>query len=81
MLVLSRKPGEKVRIGRDITFTVLEAKGNRVRIGIDAPAQVHIVREELCGPLAELLVSKECKSQETHHAAAPGFWSGLFASR
>jgi len=47
MLVLSRKPGEKLFIGSDISFVVLEVKGNRVRIGIDAPADVPIVREEL----------------------------------
>jgi carbon storage regulator len=40
MLVLTGKRGEKVCIGSDITFTVLEAKGNRVRIGIDAPARI-----------------------------------------
>ena len=47
MLVLSRKPGEKVRIGPDITLTVLEVQGNRVRIGIDAPDQVCVLRGEL----------------------------------
>jgi carbon storage regulator CsrA len=47
MLVLSRKPGEKILIGRDITVTVLEAKGNRIRIGIDAPEQIPVVRSEL----------------------------------
>jgi carbon storage regulator len=47
MLVLSRKRGEKVRIGSDITLTVLEVSANRVRIGLAAPAQIHIVRQEL----------------------------------
>jgi carbon storage regulator len=70
MLVLSRKAGEKVRIGRDITVTVLGAQGNRVRIGIDAPAQLAVLREELCHPLAEPLVSKEWKRQESDYAAA-----------
>jgi len=37
MLVLSRKPGENVVIGNDITITVVEVTGNRVRIGIEAP--------------------------------------------
>jgi len=47
MLVLTRKPGEKVVIGNnDITLTVVEVKGNRVRIGIDAPDQVRILRAE-----------------------------------
>ena len=47
MLVLSRKPGEKVVIGNGITLSVVEVHGNRVRIGIDAPDQVPIFRGEL----------------------------------
>ena len=47
MLVISRKPGEKLFIGEDIVVTVLEAAGNRVRLGIDAPADVPILRSEL----------------------------------
>ncbi len=47
MLVLSRKAGEKLRIGDDITVTVAKIAGNRVRIGIDAPENVRIVRAEL----------------------------------
>jgi carbon storage regulator len=47
MLVLSRKPGEKVVIGNGITITVVEVKGNRVRVGIDAPDRVRILRAEL----------------------------------
>jgi len=47
MLVLSRKPGEKVHIGADILVTVLEVKGNRVRLGIEAPRSVTVTREEL----------------------------------
>src|SRR5262249_60725486 len=47
MLVLSRKPGEKVVIDGGITVTVVEVQGNKVRIGIDAPGDVRIVRGEL----------------------------------
>jgi carbon storage regulator len=47
MLVLSRKPGEKLYIGTDITVTVVQLQGNRVRIGIDAPDQFAILRAEL----------------------------------
>ncbi len=47
MLVLSRKSGEKVHIGPGITITVLEVQGSRVRVGIDAPTQVPIVRGEI----------------------------------
>ena len=47
MLVLTRKLGEKVVIGTDITITVLETHGSRVRIGIEAPAPMLILRGEL----------------------------------
>ena len=47
MLVLTRKPGEKVVIGKGITVTVVEVMGNKVRVGIDAPGQVRILRGEL----------------------------------
>jgi carbon storage regulator len=47
MLVLTRKPGEKVHIGDDVVLTVLEVRGNRVRVGIDAPGDVPIARAEL----------------------------------
>ena len=47
MLVLTRRLGEVLRIGDDITITVLGIKGNQVRIGIEAPIEVEIWREEL----------------------------------
>jgi carbon storage regulator len=47
MLVLSRKPGEKVVIGDGITLTVVEVGGGRVRLAFDAPDQVRILRAEL----------------------------------
>jgi carbon storage regulator len=47
MLVLSRKLGEKVVIGPGITITVVETAGNRVRLGIEAPPHVRILRGEL----------------------------------
>ncbi|MCI0460860.1 MAG: carbon storage regulator [Gemmataceae bacterium] len=47
MLVLSRKPGEKLVIGDNITITILEVVGSRVRVGIEAPSDVRILRGEL----------------------------------
>jgi carbon storage regulator len=47
MLVLSRKPGEKVVIDGGIKVTVVEVKGNRVRLAFEAPDQVRILRAEL----------------------------------
>ena len=48
MLVLSRTRGERVYVGGDITITIVEIRGNRVRLGIEAPPEVTIAREELC---------------------------------
>src|SRR5580658_753209 len=50
MLVLSRKPGEKTLIGDDVTVTIVRIGPNTVRIGIEAPRTMNIVREELCEP-------------------------------
>jgi len=47
MLVLSRKEGERIAIGANITVTALEVLGSRVRIGIEAPDGVKILRQEL----------------------------------
>jgi carbon storage regulator len=52
MLVLNRKPGEKIVIGDAITLTVVEIRGNRVRLAFDAHDQVRILRTELaCWPV------------------------------
>jgi carbon storage regulator len=47
MLILTRKVGEALMIGDDVTVTVLAVKGNQVRIGIDAPKNVPVHREEI----------------------------------
>ncbi|MEV6600695.1 carbon storage regulator CsrA [Actinoplanes sp. NPDC051346] len=47
MLVLTRKAGESVMIGDDIVVTVLEARGDVIRIGIQAPRDVQVHREEV----------------------------------
>jgi carbon storage regulator len=47
MLVLSRKVGERIRINDEIVVTVLAVVGSRVRVGIEAPSSVTILREEL----------------------------------
>lgn len=48
MLVLSRKPGERILIGDDIAVTVVRIGPNTVRLGIDAPRTMNIIRDELC---------------------------------
>ena len=53
MLVLTRKVGERILIGDDIVITVLDSRGDGVRIGIDAPRGVKIQREEVVRAVAE----------------------------
>ncbi|HNP37480.1 MAG TPA: carbon storage regulator CsrA [Woeseiaceae bacterium] len=47
MLILTRRAGETVMIGSDVTITVLGVKGNQVRIGVNAPKDVAVHREEI----------------------------------
>ena len=47
MLILTRKVGETIKIGDDISVTVLGVKGNQVRVGVGAPRDVSVHREEI----------------------------------
>lgn len=51
MLVLSRKFGERIHIGDGITISIVAIHGNRVQLGIDAPPEVRIVRDEVARPV------------------------------
>src|SRR5436853_4653435 len=52
MLVLTRKQGEKIRIGDDVVITVVRTKGKAVRLGIQAPAHVPVLRGEIAASIA-----------------------------
>ncbi len=47
MLILTRRAGEALKIGSDVSITVLGIKGNQVRLGINAPREVGVFREEI----------------------------------
>ncbi len=47
MLILTRNIGQSIKIGDDVSITVLGVQGNQVRIGIDAPREVSVHREEI----------------------------------
>jgi len=52
VLILQRKPGEAVRIGDDVTVSILSVENGRVRIAIDAPTSIPILRSELVEAIA-----------------------------
>ncbi len=53
MLALSRKQGESIMIGSDIEITVLEVKGEQIKIGISAPKSVPVYRKEIYAQIQE----------------------------
>lgn len=53
MLVLSRRAGESVVIGENVVVTVLEVKGDIVRVGVDAPRSIAVHRREVLDQIAE----------------------------
>ncbi len=51
MLIVTRKTGEGLMIGDEISITLLEVRGKQIRLGIEAPAQIPVLRSELSPPL------------------------------
>lgn len=65
MLVLSRKIGEKIHVGDNITIEVRRVAGNRVTLAVEAPRDVRILRGELRDAALEFEPSEEEKAKET----------------
>ena len=65
MLILTRRTGETIRVGDDIAITVLGVKGNQVRIGVAAPKDVTVHREEIWNRVQE-------EQREYTHTRQPG---------
>ena len=66
MLILSRKVDEKICIGQDIVITVIETKGDQIKIGVEAPRNVKVYRQEVFSAI-----------QAENKAAASSSESGL----
>lgn len=72
MLVLTRRPGESIVIGNDVVVTVLEVRGDQVRVGIGAPRSVQVHREE---------VYREVERENTTAVASASRASALLSGR
>ena len=68
MLVLTRKLGENIRIGDSVKITVLEVRSGQVKLGIEAPPEVKVHREEIYARIQE----ENRKSSGAPRAAGPG---------
>lgn len=70
MLVLTRKPGESLRIGADVRISVVSSTGGHVRLAIEAPGEVDIYREEIYERIAEAN-QQAARDSETLGALVP----------
>ena len=72
MLVLTRRPGERIRIGDDIEIVVVSVRGEQVRLGLAAPRGVSIYRSELIEQVAKENLAAAESAVRVESAATPG---------
>ena len=74
MLILTRRVGETLMIGDEITVTVMGVKGNQIRLGINAPKSVAVHREEIYARVVQESLDKTSRTTSRGHSgdAAPG---------
>lgn len=72
MLILTRKTGQGFTIGDDIEITITEVSGDKVRVGINAPREVKILRSELTQTLEENVAAAAAADRQSLRALAMG---------
>ena len=72
MLVLSRKESQRIRLGDSIVITIVKISGDKVRVGIDAPSNVLVLRDELEVHEPAVAEGKERAGRRDDHAATFG---------
>jgi len=77
MLILTRKPGESIIIGDNVTVTILGVRGNQVRLGTEAPIEISVHREEIYHRIKkenELLKETDCECEHVWEAFDAGVY-------